>query len=145
MDFHPFFIHFPISLFFVSFIIELIYKKIVWIHSNISLFIFVVASILSIPAAYTGNSAEYNAGKIMGIQRLLEAHESVGTLLVISGILFSFMLIFFKLKYPSKSFSFLRKSIFLLMTVMVLYTGFLGGKMVQEFGAGTNIKIEVSN
>lgn len=145
MDLHPFFIHFPISLFLIALIIELIHKKIDWIHSNISLFIFVIASILSIPSAYTGNSAEYSARKIIGIQNLLEAHESIGTLITISGIFFSFLLIFFKLKYPSKSFSLLRKAIFSLMTLMVLYTGYLGGEMVQKFGAGTNIKVEVEN
>ena len=29
------------------------------------------------------------------------------------------------------------------MSVMVLYTGYLGGKMVHEFGAGTKIILEL--
>ena len=145
MDFHPFFVHFPISLFLFALLLELIHYKINWIHPNVPLFIFVFASILSIPTAFTGNSAEFDAGKINGIFLLLESHESAGTLVTISGILFSILLIFFKLKFPTKSLSIMRKSIFLLMSIMVLYTGYLGGEMVHEFGAGTKIILELKN
>ena len=145
MDLHPFFVHFPISLFLFALLLELIHYKINWIHPNVSLLVFVFASILSIPTAFTGNSAEFDAGKIYGIYLLLESHESAGTLVTISGILFSFLLIFFKLKFPTKSLSIMRKSIFLLMSIMVLYTGYLGGKMVHEFGAGTKIILELNN
>lgn len=145
MDFHPFLVHFPISLFLFALLLELIHHKLNWIHPNVPLLIFVIASILSIPTAFTGNSAGIDAGKISGIFILLKSHESAGTLVTISGILFSFLLIFFKLKFPTKSLSNMRKSIFLLMSIMVLYTGYLGGEMVHEFGAGTKIILELYN
>ena len=145
MEFHPFFVHFPISLFLIAFLLEISHNKIDWLHANVPLLIFVFASILSIPTAFTGNSAKIDVGKIYGIFFLLESHDSAGTIVTISGILFSFLLIFFKLKFPTKSLSIMKKSIFILMSIMVLYTGYLGGKMVHEFGAGTKIILELNN
>ena len=145
LDLHPFFVHFPISLFLIALLLELIYNKINWIHSNIPLLIFISASISSIPSAISGNISANNVIKINGIQELLQSHELIGTIVTITGIFFSFMLIYLKLKFHSNKLSIMRKSIFLIMTIMVLYTGYLGNKMVQDFGARYNPLLEVKN
>jgi len=145
LDFHPFFVHFPISLFFTAFLLELFKTKVLWIHNNIPIFLFALASFFTIPSSFTGDSAEIEARQIIGISDVLSNHEKVATIVTITAIFFSFLLIFIDLKYPSKSINKLKKTIFLLMTLMVFYTGFLGGKMVQEFGAGVNTKLEQRN
>lgn len=145
IDLHPFFVHFPISLYFLAFLLELLKAKLNWIHRNTPLLVFVIASIFTIPSSFTGNSAEVSAGKIIGIYELLSSHESIATFMTTLGIIFSFFLIYIHLKFPFKNIKNLRISIFFLMALMVLYTGLLGGKLVKEFGAGVDIKLEQIN
>ena len=145
MDLHPFFVHFPISLFFIAFLMEILNFKITWIHKNVPMFIFVLATIFTIPSSITGDSAEYEAGQIIGIYETLNNHETMGTILTISGIFFSFLLLIIQLKFPHKSINKLKFAVFLLFTLMVFYTGFLGGKLVKDFGAGVKLKVEQKN
>ena len=86
--------------------------------------------------------AKYNAGQISEIQHLLKNHELAGNFITFLGIGFSFFLIFMKLKFPKKPLNQLRRLIFLLMFGIVIYTGYLGGTLVQEFGAGVKPVIE---
>ena len=145
MDFHPFFVHFPMSLFLIALLFELLKSKISWIHKNVPILIFVLATIFTIPASITGDSAEYEAGKIIGIFDTLSTHENMGTILTISGIFFSFLFVIFQLKFPQKSIKKLKIAVFLLFTLMVFYTGFLGGILVKEFGAGVKFMVEQKN
>lgn len=145
MDFHPFIVHFPISLYFLAFFFEIIRKKVEWVHENISLLIFILASIFSVPSSFTGDSAKLNIRDTSGIINILENHENMGTIVTAFGILFSFFLVYMKLKYPTKNLSIFRKSIFLLMTLMVFYTGFLGGTIVHDFGVTSQKKVEQLN
>ena len=145
MDLHPFFVHFPVSLFFLALFLEILNSKIKWIHENVSILIFVLATIFTIPASITGDSAEYEAGKIIGIFDTLSTHENMGTILTISGILFSFLFVILQLKFPQKSIKKLKIAVFLLFTLMVFYTGFLGARLVKEFGAGVKLTVEQKN
>ena len=93
--------------------------KIKWIHKNIPIFIFVLATSFTIPASITGDSAEYEARKIIGIFDTLSTHENMGTILTISGIFFSFLFVILQLKFPQKSNKKLKIAVFLLFTLMV--------------------------
>ena len=145
MDIHPFIVHFPISMYFLALLFEIIRKKIEWIHENIPLLIFILASIFSIPSSFTGDSAKLNIRDTFGIINILENRENMGTIVTAFGILFSFILVYMKLKFPTKNLSIFRKSIFLLMTLMVFYTGFLGGTIVHQFGVTSQKKVEQIN
>tara|TARA_B100000029_G_C17583898_1_gene960526 strand:+ start:1223 stop:1663 length:441 start_codon:yes stop_codon:yes gene_type:complete len=137
-DFHPFFVHFPVALFVTAGIIELMMWLFPKLPKQPTLPLFLIASLFSIPAALTGNAAEFEAGKITGIGQLLENHEIAGNFVTFLGITFSFFFVYMKLKFPKRSICKLRRVILLLMAVIVLYTGYLGGSLVQKFGAGVN-------
>ena len=136
-DFHPFIVHFPVALFVTAALMELMMWVFPLCPRQNTLTIFLLAALFSIVAALTGNAAEFEAGRIPGIDLTLISHEQAGNFVTFSGIGFSFFLVYMKFKFPSKSLDILRRVIFLLMAVVVLYTGYLGGSMVQKFGAGT--------
>tara|TARA_B100001029_G_C15061969_1_gene459314 strand:- start:1805 stop:2242 length:438 start_codon:yes stop_codon:yes gene_type:complete len=145
MDLHPFLVHFPISLFFLALLFELLRNTLKWIHENTPLLIFVLASIFSIPSSFTGNSAKLYLEGIPTILKFLENHENMGTFVTVSGVIFSFYLVYMKLKYPNMNLSTIKKFIFLIMTLMVFYTGFLGSKIVHEFGPSYQNKMVHKN
>ncbi|MAJ43367.1 MAG: hypothetical protein CMF96_01300 [Candidatus Marinimicrobia bacterium] len=145
MDFHPFLIHFPISFYFLAFLFEILRYKLNWINENTPLLIFIIASIFSIFSAFTGDAAKLNIGDSDKIIVLLENHEGMGTLVTIFGLIFSFFLLYMRLKYPKKKLSIIKRLIFLLMTLMVFYTGFLGGKIVHNFDITYINKLERYN
>ena len=142
IDFHPFFVHFPIALFVTAGLMELL----IWLFPSLpkqnTLLLFIVASLFSIPAAVTGNSAELIASNFEGIYPTLNNHRIAANFITFFGIGFSFFLIFMKLKFPNKSILTLQRVILLLMSVAVIYTGYLGSTLVQKFGAGTKPGIE---
>ena len=145
MDYHPFLVHFPISLFFTAFIFEILRYKIEWIHEKIPLLIFIFATVFSIFSSLTGNSEKLLIVDISGVLNLLENHESMGTSVTIFGIFFSFFLVFIKLKFPTKNFSKLKISVFFLVTLMVFYTAFLGGKLAHDFGIYLKNELELKD
>ena len=142
MDFHPFLVHFPISLFFTAFLFEILRHKLGWIHENIPIMVFILATIFSIPSSFTGDSAKLLITDISEFLTLLDNHETMGSLVTLSALIFSFFFVYMKLKFPMKRLSKLKFAVFLLITLMVFYTGFLGGKLVQEFGVGVKNNLE---
>ena len=102
MDFHPFLVHFPISLFFTAFLFEILRHKLDWIHENIPLLVFILATIFSIPSSITGDSAKLLITDISEFLTLLDNHETMGSLVTLSALIFSFFFVYMKLKFPMK-------------------------------------------
>lgn len=131
MDIHPFIVHFPISLYFFALIFEIMRKYYSWIHENISLFTFLVACFFSIISSFSGNTLKLTIFNTQETSQLMENHGYFGSSVTIFGIIFSFLLMYVKLKFPQKEVFIFRIFIFISMTLLVFYTGFLGGKLVH--------------
>ena len=137
IEFHPFFVHFPIAL--NVFALMLSFGSI--FIERISKFYIVVVlgtgSIMTLISAYTGNAAEVQASKIQDIGIFLSRHQELGDYLVWSSILSSLILIYLFLKGK------LTKPMLLAVSAYLAYLsikcGYHGSILVYQFGAGTSI------
>lgn len=146
MDLHPFVIHFPIALLTISVVCD-----IVGVLTNrdqlcfTGFLLLVLGTIGALIAALTGDAAQHTAGTIPGIHDILEQHEDLATYTIWLAVLLVLGRAHFAIK---KRFLGVARAVYLVLALalacLVLYSGYTGGKMVYEFGAGT-LKAEVDS
>jgi len=100
IEFHPFFVHFPIALNVFALMLSLSSIFVDRISKFYIIVVIATGSIMTLISAYTGNAAEVQASKIQDIGISLSRHQELGNYLVWSSILSSLILIylFFKQK-----------------------------------------------
>ncbi len=137
IEFHPFFVHFPIAL--NVFALMLSFSSI--FVDRISKFYIIVViatgSIMTLISAYTGNAAEVQASKIQDIGISLSRHQELGNYLVWSSILSSLILIYLFFKQKLKKPMLIAVSAYL--AYLSIECGYHGSILVYQFGAGTLI------
>ena len=139
MDFHPFIVHFPIAFLTLSALCDLVALLTSRDQFRFAGFLLLVLGTLgALAAAQSGDSAEHFAGQIPGIHEALEQHESLATVAIWAAVVLTLGRAHFVLK---KRFQGAVCIVYVLLALglsgTILATGYTGGKMVYEFGAGT--------
>ncbi len=134
-DFHPFFVHFPIALYVTALGMELLRLWRKEIPRFISTILVVGGAVGGLAAGVTGDLAERHAESIPMIHDALENHETMGNLMVWLGIIGGLVLVIMTLK--KKSGGVVKWLILVILFAGVLVTGYQGGVLVQQYGAGT--------
>ena len=144
MDTHPLVVHFPIVLLTLAAFCDAIAliasrEQFRWT----GFLLLVLGTVGALVAALTGDAAKHGAGRIPGIRDALERHEDLATVLIWSAVVLTLGRAHFVLK---KRFEGAVRAVFLVLSLAVaalaLASGYTGGKMVYEYGAGTRPVME---
>ncbi|MCK9280295.1 MAG: hypothetical protein M0P71_06735 [Melioribacteraceae bacterium] len=144
IDFHPFITHFPIVLFFVYTVFEIIakYKP---EYDEASFGLLIAGIIFALLSVLTGNLAHqiYQENTISGgkgVSELIELHENLATytLFYYLGVLVIKFYFFIK-KKTEKKYRLLIIILSILGLILVVYTGLYGGILVFENGVGVSL------
>ncbi len=133
-EYHPFLVHFPIALILVASVLRIINEINPGLQRGIPFLLLCIGALFSLFAALAGDAAYSEAVNIPGIQTDLDRHASLGSLMVWLSLSGSFVLLLLLLKQIKMSI--LEILIFVGLSIGVLLTGFSGGKLHREFGAG---------
>lgn len=133
---HPFAIHFPIALLLISLVAEtlwIIRKQDFWRDMAFWLLLFGASG--AFLAAITGGWAEDALQMSHELHEKVEQHETVGYII---AWLYAALLVWKILRRKAMSVTENRTFLgaMLVATALLLYSGFLGGKLVYEYGAG---------
>jgi uncharacterized membrane protein len=140
LDFHPLLIHFPIALLIVGAIcdaIGILGKRDLFLRTGFLL--LVLGAFMSILAALTGDHVADTAHHIAGIYDDLDWHDTLGTATAIIAVLLTLIRTHFTFK---KQFTGTVQYIYLLfaigVAILVGASGYTGGRLVYDYGAGTH-------
>lgn len=142
---HPMVVHFPIALLIVVVLFDVV--ALFWPKAELaraSLFLSAIAAVGAVGAYFSGEAAEEPVEHLPGIETLLERHEDLGKLLVIGAIaVLVVKLVFFWRRWHETVagravLAFLGAA----MAMLVAATGYVGGQLVYEYGAGVKPVIE---
>ena len=137
-SFHPLIVHFPIALLIAS----LLFDAVGWLwkrpaFTEAALGIQTLGILGVIAAVLTGNQAEEAVERIPGIHDVLERHESLGQILLWVGLAVLALRLFFvwrrMLGQGTKA---LMLVLSLGLAILVGVTGYYGGLLVYDYGAG---------
>lgn len=133
---HPFAVHFPIALLLVSLLAEVLWlvrKQEFWRDMAFWLLLFGAAG--SFLAAISGGWAEDALNMSHELHEKVEQHETVGYIIAwLYAALLVWKILRRKVMAIPENRTFL--GAMLVATALLMYSGFLGGKLVYEHGAG---------
>lgn len=143
---HPFAVHFPIALLLVSLLAEVLWlvrKQEFWRDMAFWLLLFGAAG--SFLAAISGGWAEDALNMSHELHEKVEQHETVGYIIAwLYAALLVWKILRRKVMAIPENRTFL--GAMLVATALLMYSGFLGGKLVYEHGAGVKgVTIEAEN
>lgn len=143
---HPFAVHFPIALLLVSLVAEAIWltkKQEFWRDMAFWLLLFGTAG--AFLAAITGGWAEDALQMNQELHEKVEQHETVGYIIAwLYASLLVWKILRRKAMLTPENRTFM--GAILVATVLLFYSGFLGGKLVYEYGAGVQgVSIGIEN
>lgn len=141
---HPIVIHFPIALAFISLCFDL--GRWFWGRARLieagfwggSTPLLIAAMLGAFVSVATGLVAESSAPQTEVVGELIESHETAA--FVVSGGLavLAFWRIALRGRFPRRG-AYLYLALLLLVTLVLLYGAFLGGKMVYNHGVGVRL------
>ena len=145
-DLHPVVVHFPVALFVLYCLFEILSLLMKNENLVISAHIILITGVItSIGAAVTGNQAAesvqiLSAQGISIPQHLIESHEDYATI----TMWYFFAILGFRTYFVIKKKFFERiKIIFVILSIvgsiLIIETGRIGGVLVYEYGIGTEI------
>jgi len=140
-NYHPLIVHFPIALLIASAVAELAGHLLKRDDLRHFAFWALILGVVSASAAYiTGSFAEESVEHLPGIHANLETHEELATIALATWIGLAALRILLTIR------GWLNSSIFYLYLVLLLAggvligsTGYSGGNLVYNHGAGVNI------
>jgi len=134
---HPAIVHFPIALTLTGFLFLVIGYLKRPDFKRFSVYILILAFLSSFIAVYTGSRAGEEMKEIPNIEQALEKHADMGeNIRWALGICAILGIIALSNLSGRKAVGFLFFLAYLLSAVLVGYTGYLGGELVLEHGAG---------
>ena len=140
MDFHPLIIHFPIALLIVGVICDIIGilgKRDLFL--TIGFLLFALGAFTSIPAALSGNHAADTAQHIAGITNDLDWHDTLGTATTLLAVAITLIRVHFTFKKQfTGTIQYLYLTLAIGVAILVGASGYTGGRLVYDFGAGTH-------
>ena len=137
IEFHPFFVHFPIALHVFALLLSCCSLVINRISTFYILVVLITGALLTIISAYTGNAAELQASKIQDIGAALSKHQELGNYLVWSSIFSSFILTYLFQKQKLNKPILIATSFYL--SYLSIKCGYHGSILVYHFGAGVSL------
>ncbi|MBT5530192.1 MAG: hypothetical protein HOK35_13610 [Cytophagia bacterium] len=136
-ELHPFFIHYPIALYTTALIIEIIKLRFKSIPEYFSLILIVLGAFSSLFASFSGDLSLNESKNIPGISDDLSRHELLGNILTWIGIISAFTMVYLHLK--KEQIIWLKWIILITLSIGILVTGYFGGQLVVDYGAGTKL------
>ena len=141
VEIHPIFVHFPIALLVIAFLLD--WGR--WIFSRQRLLeagfwggttpLLIAALIGAVLSVVTGLIAEEGAPKTEIVGQLIESHETAAFVVTGGLALLAFWRIALRGTFPRK-WSFLYLALLMLVTVVLGYGAYFGGVMVYGNGVG---------
>lgn len=136
---HPMLVHFPIALLVAAFVFDLaglVTRRPSF--SSAALYTSVMGAVGAIAAYVSGNQAEEGAERLAGIEAVLERHEDLGKLLVAVALAVLAVRVVvhwrgWKERFGAQA---LVTALSLVVVFVVGATGFYGGQLVYDHGAG---------
>lgn len=142
MDLHPLVIHFPIVCILLAAIFDLVahFARVDYLHKT-GLALLIGGALLTIPAAYTGESAAERAQHIPEITELLHHHQDLSTI----ALWLSLMLVVTRIHLVAKKRYIGGRKIVHMTAVagcaaLIMWSAYVGGQLVYEHGAGTAVQ-----
>jgi uncharacterized membrane protein len=140
---HPVIVHFPIALFAVYTVLEIIALFIKnESYSKIVLLILGIGVLFSLLAVLTGNRAAEISKSLVspGAAEIIETHESFATITMFyySAILFVKSYLIIK-KKSSRLIKYSFLVLVLIGNIFIYLTGYYGGELVFKYGIGTQL------
>ncbi len=140
LPYHPMFVHFPIALLIAAglfTILALFVNKEAFLKT--AFWMLVSGSLGSIAAVITGHMSEEKIKMTPAIHNILEIHETIGFIIMVSSILLVIWFIVRRADLNKLEHS-LIAFIFVIVAGLLSYQGFLGGEMVYAHGAAVNLR-----
>ncbi|MFN3430259.1 MAG: DUF2231 domain-containing protein [Candidatus Sericytochromatia bacterium] len=142
---HPMVVHFPIALLIVVLLFDvtaLFFPKVELARA--SLYLSGVATIGAIAAYFSGEAAEEPVEHLPGIETLLERHEDLGKLLAVAAVAALVVRLVFVWRRWHEAVAGRAMLAFFsaVLAVLVGATGYVGGQLVYEHGAGVRPVLE---
>lgn len=142
---HPMVVHFPIALLLVALLFDvaaLFFPRAELARA--SLYVSAIAAVGAIAAYFTGEAAEEHVEHLPGIETLLERHEDLGKLLMVAAIaVLVIRLAFFWRRWHETVAGRAVLAFFgAVLAIIVGATGYAGGQLVYEYGAGVRPILE---
>ncbi len=139
---HPMVVHFPIALFITSVVFDFLAMR--WRHKSFqdTGFYTLIAGLLGAAAAVLTGALAEEAVENKGIpESVIEIHEALGyaTLLFFIGLLALRLLMRWKLIRESPA---LYLAMGVIGIVILSATGYFGGSLVYDFGAGVAVTMQ---
>ncbi len=129
--FHPIVVHFPIAFVFGTFVLEVIgsykYSLLLGAVSRVLLIMGIVGAVIAIPLGFAA-VAEY------GQDSLVEHHRWVALASFLTMLFAAIIREAVERKYVSESWLLGYRVFLLLTTLLIAWTGYLGGEMVHGVG-----------
>ncbi len=133
---HPLVVHFPIALILSALLVDtlaMVFRKPHWHQASLwNLGLGVLGAAV---AVRTGEAAEETVERVKGLHQVLERHEQFGTWALWLGV----VLVAWRLLRRDRMGPWLRGLTVAVTAVLAAFVsvgGYLGGRMVYEFGAG---------
>jgi uncharacterized membrane protein len=131
---HPLLVHFPITLFTVFFISDLLgclFKKTQWRQfASFTLYLGTISAILTITAGF---QAAYSVSHNDATHLIMLRHQSFAIALTLIAFSLSMYRYFADQRYLQKK-TYIQFSLSSLLTLLLIFTADLGGLMVYEYG-----------
>ncbi|MBT3601959.1 MAG: DUF2231 domain-containing protein [Candidatus Latescibacteria bacterium] len=139
MDFHPLIIHFPIALLIVGTLcdaIGILGKRDFFLRTGFLL--FALGAFTCILAALTGDHVADTAQHISGIYDDLDWHDTLGTATALIAVLLTLTRahLTFKKRFTG-TVQYIYLFIGIAVAILVGASGYTGGRLVYDYGAGT--------
>lgn len=141
---HPIFVHFPIALIVVSFLLETagLYLKKEELRSAAKWNLWIGVFFATFTVG-TGLWAEETVKHPEEAHEIMELHETFGWLILVSASLLSLWKLKAKPEWEEK-YKFFVLSYYTVMISILIFGAHLGGRLVYEFGTGVNVIQEQS-
>ena len=142
MDLHPLVIHFPIVCILLAALFDFVahFARIDYLHKT-GLALLVGGALLTIPSAYTGESAAESAQHIPEITELLHHHQDLSTLALWLSLALAVTRIHLVAR---KRYAGTRKMLHMAAVAccaaLIMWSAYVGGQLVYEHGAGTAVQ-----
>lgn len=138
MPLHPVFVHFPVGLFIIAFVFEIVNFFSKGKFRNLPFALLSISLLFSIISVQTGNTEASNLNLTQEYAKVLSLHQESATLfLFISVAIFMLKLyIFFKFKNSSFPIFLILLLLYLFGSALIYRTVYFGMKLVFEYGIG---------
>lgn len=141
MSLHPLLVHFPIALFSLAFVFEIIEIFEKEKFKNSSFLVLIFAILCAILAVQTGNIDAQNLNLDVKAKRILDQHQSSANFSLFLLALVFMMKFYIVLKQgrSARTFVVILLALYFFGLIFIYRTAYLGTKLVFEYGVGTKL------